>query len=145
MPLAYHEDVDFEFFIPAAFVLLGLLTLVLYRRLREPADGADSRSNWAGTAAIGLAVLAAGLYGLAWIVPTEAETGIRRTIADVCLVATMLYALVVGPGLAGKAVQLVRTRGERRRALLAFFVGNAGLAWFVGAMVACTVTDACFH
>jgi hypothetical protein len=24
-------------------------------------------------------------------------------------------------------------------------VGNAGLAWFVGAMVACTVTDACFH
>jgi hypothetical protein len=27
MPLAYHKDVDFEFFVPAAFVLLGLLTL----------------------------------------------------------------------------------------------------------------------
>jgi hypothetical protein len=83
MPLAYHKDVDFEFFTPAAFVLLGLLTLVLYRRLREPDDGADSRSNWAGTAVIALAVLAAVLYGLAWIVPKAAESGVSRTIADV--------------------------------------------------------------
>lgn len=120
MPLAYHKDVDFEFFIPAGFVLLGLLTLVLYRRLREPDDGADSRSNWAGTAVIALAVLAAVLYGLAWIVPTEAESGVRRTIADVCLLATMAYALLVGPVLGVKAAQLVPTGGERRRALLGF-------------------------
>jgi Na+/citrate or Na+/malate symporter len=145
MPLAYHKDVDFEFFIPAAFVLLGLMTLVLYWRLREPDDRGDPRSNWAGTAVIALAVLAAVLYGLAWIVPTEAESGVRRTIADVCLLATMAYALLVGPVLGVKAAQLVPTRGEKRRALLGFFVGNAGLAWFVGAMVACTVTDACFH
>ena len=145
MPLAYHEDVDFELFIPAAFVLLALLTFVLYRRLREPDDGADPRSNWAATAAIALGVLAALLYGLAWIVPTEAETGVRRTIADVCLVATISYVLVVGPGLGMTAIQLVRTRGQKLRALIGFFLGMAGFAWFVGALVACTVTDACFH
>jgi hypothetical protein len=40
---------------------------------------------------------------------------------------------------------LVRSRGQKRRAIVGFLIGFAGVAWSVGAMVACMVSDGCFH
>jgi hypothetical protein len=144
MVLACQENLVLGVFASAAFLLLGLVTFILHRRLREPADDAASGPNLAATAAIALAVLAALLYGLAWIVPTEAESGVRRTIADACLIGTFLYAFGVGPGLGASGVQRVRTQGQKSRALIGFFIGNAGLAWFVAVLAACSVIGDCF-
>ena len=146
MPLAYHKDVPTELYVPIALAALGGVTLLLYRRVREPPRGVDrSRPNWAATAAIALGLVAAAAYGLAWVVPTEAESGIRRTIGDVCLVVTLAYALAVGPVLGAVGLNLVISRGQKVRATIGFLVGYVGLAWALGGTVACLVSDGCFH
>jgi hypothetical protein len=111
MPLAYHKDVPTELYVPIAFAVLGVVALLLYTRLREPALGnAGGRSNWAATAAIVLGLVAAAT--LAWFIPTEAETGVRRTIGDVGVAIALAYALLVGPALGLAAMILVRRRGQ---------------------------------
>jgi hypothetical protein len=146
MPLAYHRDVPTELYVPIALGVLGLVTLLLYWRLREPPpENGTDRSNRPATAAIVLGLAALAGVGAAWLVPTEAESGVRRTIGDVGLVVAFAYTLAVGPVLGIAAVSLVRTRGQKLRAIVAFLVGFFGLAWAVGALVACGVSDGCFH
>jgi MFS family permease len=146
MTLAYHKDVPTELYVPIAFAVLGVVAFLLYTRLREPALGnAGDRSNWAATAAIVLGLVAIAAATLAWFSPTEAETGVRRTIGDVGIVVALAYALLVGPVLGLAAMILVRSRGQIRRAIVGFLIGFAGVAWAVGAMVACMVSDGCFH
>jgi hypothetical protein len=40
---------------------------------------------------------------------------------------------------------LVRRRGQKRRAIVGFLIGFAGIAWGAGVMVACMISDGCFH
>jgi hypothetical protein len=103
------------------------------------------RSNWAAPAAIVLGLVAALAYGLSWVVPTEAETGVRRTIGDVGIVIALAYILAVGPLLGIAGAMLVETREQKLRATIGFLFGFVGLAGAVGSMVACTVSDGCFH
>lgn len=146
MPLAYHKDVPTELYVPIAFAVLGVVALLLYRRLREPPSGdAGGRSNWPATAAIVLGLLAIAAASVAWFVPTEAESGVRRTIGDVGIVVALAYEFVVGPLLGLAGISLVRRRGQKRRAIFGFLFGFVGVAWGVGAMVACMVSDGCFH
>lgn len=146
MPLAYHKDVPTELYVPIAFAVLGVVAFLLYTRLREPAlVNAGGRSNWAASAAIVLGLVAIAAATLAWFIPTEAETGVRRTIGDVGIVIALAYALLVGPILGLAAMILVRRRGQKRRAIVGFLIGFAGVAWVAGAMVACMVSDGCFH
>jgi hypothetical protein len=145
MALGYHKDVPTEVFVPIAMAFLAGATLLIHRRLRGPPPGDETRANWGATAAIVLGLAAATAYGVAWIVPTEAETGFRRTIGDVGIVITLAYVLAVGPLLGIAGVTLVGTTGQKRRAIIGFFVGFVGLAWAVGSMVACIVSDGCFH
>jgi hypothetical protein len=146
MPLAYHVDVPTEVYVPIAFAVLGAVTLLLYRRLREPPpDDRDDRSNRPATVAIVLGLVALAAYGVAWLVPTEAESGVRRTIGDVGLVVVLGYAYAVGPVLGVAGVRLVRTRGQKMRAIVGFVLGFLGFAWGVGSIVACIVSDGCFH
>jgi hypothetical protein len=146
MVLAYHKDVATELYVPIAFAFLGLVTLLLYRRLREPPRGVgNGRPNWPAAAAIVLALVAALGIAVAWLVPTEAESGVRRTIGDVGIVIAMVYQLVVGPLLGLAGVNLVRSRGHKLLAVVGFVMGYAGLAWAAGSLVACVVSDGCFH
>jgi hypothetical protein len=146
MPLAYHKDVPTELYVPIAMALLAGATLLLYRRLREPPQGDKTgRSNWAATAAIVLGLVAVVAYGLSWVVPTEAETGVRRTIGDVGIVITLVYVVAVGPLLGIAGATLVKTRGQKLRAIIGFLFGFVGFAWAAGSMVACIVSDGCFH
>ena len=146
MPLAYHKDVPTELYVPIALAVLGAVAVLLYRRLREPPPGVGSgRPNWPATAAIALGLVAVTCIGLAWLVPTEAESGVRRTIGDVAIVITLAYTFVVGPLLGVAAVNRVHSRGQKLRAIIGFLVGFVGFAWGVGAMVACIVSDGCFH
>lgn len=146
MPLAYHKDVPTELYVPIALAALGVVAFLFYRALREPAPGAaGDRSNWAATAAIVLGLVAIASWTVAWFVPTEAESGVRRTIGDVGIVIALAYALLVGPALGFVALILVRSRGQKRRAILGFLLGFFGVAWGIGAMVACIVSDGCFH
>jgi FtsH-binding integral membrane protein len=146
MPLAYHKDVPTELYVPIAFAVLGVLAFLLYKGLREPPLGdAGGRSNWPAKAAIVLGLAAIAAATLAWFIPIEAESGVRRTIADVGIVIALVYALVVGPLLGLVGITLVRSRGHRRQAIFGFLFGFVGLAWAVGTMVACIVSDGCFH
>ena len=146
MPLAYHKDVPTELYVPIAFAVLGVLAFLLHRRLREPPLGdAGGRSNWPATVAIVLGLVAIAAATLAWFIPTEAENGVRRTISDVGIVMALAYVFLVGPLLGLGGITLVRKRGQKRRAVLGFLFGFVGLAWAVGAMVACMVSDGCFH
>jgi hypothetical protein len=146
MPIAYHKDVPTEVFVPIAMAFLAVATLLLHRRLRGPPPGDETgRSNWGATAAIVVGLAAAMAYGLSWIVPTEAETGVRRTIGDVGIVIALAYVLAVGPLLGIAGVTLVDTRGHKLRAIIGFLFGFVGLAWAVGSIVACIVSDGCFH
>ena len=146
MPLAYHKDVPTELYVPIAFAVLGVLAVLFYRRLREPPLGDSSgRSNWPATAAIVLGLVAFAATSLAWFIPTEAESGLRRTIGDAGILIALAYALVVGPLLGLAGITLVRRRGQKGRAILGFLLGFAGVAWGVGVMVACMVSDGCFH
>jgi hypothetical protein len=61
------------------------------------------------------------------------------------LVVTLVYVYAVGPVLGIAAVNLVRTRGQKLRAIVGFVLGFFGFAWSVGAIVACGVSDGCFH
>jgi hypothetical protein len=90
-------------------------------------------------------LVAALAYGLSWVVPTEAETGVRRTIGDVGIVIALAYILAVGPLLGIAGAMLVETREQKLRATIGFLFGFVGLAGAVGSMVACTVSDGCFH
>jgi hypothetical protein len=146
MLLAYHKDVPTEVYVPIAMACLAAVTLLLSGLLREPPEGDQTgRSNWAATAAIGLGLAAAVAYALSWSVPTEAETGVRRTIGDVGIVIALAYILAVGPILGVKGVMLVDTRGQKLRAIIGFLFGLVGFAWAVGSIVACVVSDGCFH
>jgi len=146
MPLAYHKDVPTELYVPIALAVLGAVTLLLYRRLREPLpDDHPDRSNWPATAAILLGLVALAALGVGWLVPGEAESGVRRTIGDVGLVVALAYAYAVGPVLGIAGVNLVRTRGQKMRAIVGFVLGFLGFAWGAGAIVACWVSDGCFH
>ena len=121
-------------------------TFLLYRRLPEPPPGDKSgRSNWGATAAIVLGLAAAGAYGLSWVVPTEAETGVRRTIGDVGIVIALGYILAVGPFLGIAGATLVETRGQKLRAIIGFLFGFVGFGCAAGSIVACIVSDGCFH
>ena len=144
--LAYHKDVPTELYVPLAFAVLAVAAFLLYRGLREPAlHDAGGRSNWGATGAIALGLVALAATTLAWFLPTEAETGARRTIGDVSIVIALVYALLVGPVLGLAAIILVRSRGQKRRAIGGFLFGFAGVAFSVGAIVACMVSDGCFH
>jgi hypothetical protein len=146
MALAYHKDVPTEVYVPIAIALLAGATFLLYRRLREPPQGDKTGpSNWGANAAIILGLAAASAYGLSWVVPTEAESGVRRTIGDVGIVIALGYILAVGPLLGIAGATLVGTRGQKLRATVGFVFGFVGFAWVVGAMVACMVSDGCFH
>jgi hypothetical protein len=146
MPLAYHKDVPTEVYVPIALAVLGVVTLLLYWRLREPPpDDRSDRSNRPATAAIGLGLVALAGLGVGWLVPGEAESGVRRTIGDVGLVAALAYAYAVGPVLGIAGVNLVRIRGQKMRAIVGFVLGFLGFAWGAGAIVACWVSDGCFH
>ena len=145
LPLAYHKDVPTELYVPIALAALGLVSLLIYRRLREPPTESVHQTNWPATAAIALGLVAVAAIGIAWLVPTEAESGVRRTIADVALVFVMAYELGVGPALGIVGVSRVRSSGGKVRAIAGFVIGFAGVAWFAGAMVACAVSDGCFH
>jgi cytochrome bd-type quinol oxidase subunit 2 len=146
MPLAYHTDVPTETYVPIALAILGVVTLVLVWRLREPPPGdLDERFNWPAAAAIVLCLVALAAYGVAWLVPTEAESGVRRTIADVCLIVVLAYVFAVGPVLGIAGVSLVRSRGQKLAAIAGFLLGCFGLASAIGALVACGVSDGCFH
>ena len=146
MLLAYHKDVPTEVYVPIAMACLAGVTLLLAGLLREPPEGATvGRSNWAATAAIGLGLAAAVAYAFAWFVPTEAETGVRRTIGDVGIVIALAYVLALGPFLGVTGAVLVGTRGQKLRAIIGFLVGFVGFAWVVGSLVACGVSDGCFH
>jgi len=90
-------------------------------------------------------VAAAVAYGLSWVLPTEAETGVRRTIGDVGIVIALAYILAVGPLLGIAGATLVETRGQKLRAIIGFLFGFVGFAWAVGSMIACIVSDGCFH
>jgi hypothetical protein len=146
MPLAYHKDVPTELYVPIALAMLGAVAVLLYWRLRNPPPGVRSgRPNSPATAAIALGLVAVTCIGLAWLVPTEAESGIRRTIGDVAIVIVLAYAFVVGPLLGVAAVNRVRSRGQKLRAIVGFLFGFVGFAWGVGQMVACGVSDGCLH
>lgn len=145
MPLAYHKDVPTEFYVPIALATLGLVSLFIYRRLREPPTESVHRTNWPATVAIALGMVAAAAIGIAWFLPTEAESGARRTIADVALLFVIAYELGAGPALGIVGVSRVRSSGGKVRATAGFVIGFAGVAWFAGAMVACIVSDGCFH
>lgn len=146
VPLAYHKDDRDEVYLPISFLILGVVTLLVYRRLRESsaANGSEG-SNWAATAAIVVFLVAVAGYAVAWFVPTEAESGVRRTIGDVGIVVVLAYTYAVGPLLGVAGVKLVRTRGQRHRAIVGFLFGCAGFTYGVGAMVACWITESCAH
>ena len=146
MLLAYHKDVPTEIYVPIAMALLAGATFLLYRRLREPPQGDETRrSNWAATAAIVLGLVAVAAYALSWLVPTEAESGARRTIGDVGIVITLVYVVAVGPVLGITGVRRVETQGQKLRAIIGFLFGFVGVAWAAGSIVACIVSDGCFH
>jgi uncharacterized membrane protein YfcA len=146
MPSAYHKDVPTELYVPIALAVLAVVALLLFVRLREPPPGERSnRSNWPATAAIVLGLVALAAVGAAWLIPTEAESGVRRTIGDVGIVIALAYEFTVGPILGVAGVSLVRSRGQRLRAIFGFLVGFFGFAWGVGVIVACWVSDGCFH
>lgn len=145
VPLAYHRDVPTEAYVPIALATLGLVSVFIYRRLREPQTENVHGTNWPATAAIALGLVAVVAIAVAWLLPTEAESGVRRTIADVALLIVLAYVLAAGPALGIVGISRVRSSGGKIRAMAGFVIGFAGVAWFAGAMAACMVSDGCFH
>lgn len=145
--LAYHADDEIaravttgEIVIAAILVVIAIALLL---RLRgAPTEGRNRMARIAATvAAIGI-----GAYVAAYrVIPYGDDPGDALVALGFGLLMLMLAVGVVGPFLAILGLERVRESGERVLAVAAFVASLVLPGIFVANVIACAVTDACFH
>lgn len=144
--LAYHADDEIaravttgEIVIAAILVVIAIALLL---RLRgAPTEGRNRRARTAAAVVgIGLAT-----YVVNRLIPYSDDPG-EATLALLTVFYVLTFAVgVIGPFLAILGLEQVKQSGERVLAVAAF-VGSLVLPGiFVANVIACAVTDACFH
>ena len=146
--LAYHADDEIaravakgEIVIGAVLVAIGI-TLLL--RLRGAPAG--RRNRWARAACV-VAGTGIAAYAVSRSLPTGEEDDPSDLLIGFALAIFLLEWLIgiVGPVLAIQGLGRVRYEGERGLAVAAFVASLVLPGIFFANLIACAVTDACFH
>jgi hypothetical protein len=144
--LAYHADDEIaravaigEIVIAAILVVIAIALLM---RLRgAPTEGRNRMARIAATvAAVGIAAYVANR-----VIPYGDDPGDALLVVLFALLMLMLAVGVAGPFLAILGLERVRTSGERVLAVAAFVASLVLPGIFIANVIACAVTDACFH
>ena len=146
VPLAYHADDEITRVVTIGEVFLGMALVVIGLALMHRLQGAPEggRNRWARRAAVvvGLGIAA---YVLHRAIPYGDDPSDPLVGLAVGLLLLMLAVGVVGPFFAIWGLEGVRQSGERRLAVVAFVASLVLPGIFLANVVACAVTDACFH
>lgn len=146
LPLAYHRDDEIDRVVAMGEIAVGLVLLVigiaLMRRLEDAPVGGPNRLARFAALVVGIGIAA---YALGRALPDGDElSGALLALAAALLLIVFVVGLV-GPILATFALDRVRSDGEGRLAVVTFVASLALPGIFVANVVACYVTDACFH
>jgi hypothetical protein len=144
--LAYHADDEIARAVATGEIVIGVLLVVigialLWRLRGAPAGG---RNGWARAAA---AVASVGIaaYLLYHFIP-ESDDPSNAVLGLFYALLLLMMAVGVGaPFVAILGLGNVRDSGERRLAVAAFVASLVLPGIFFANLVACAVTDACFH
>jgi hypothetical protein len=145
LPLAYHADDEIARDVARGEIVLAFVLIVIGIALMRRLEGAPSGRNL--VARIAAAVVAVGIvaYALNRVIPYGDDPNKALVTLGISLLLVEFAAGVVGPILGIRALQYVRSRGERRLAVLAFVMSLVLPGILAANVVACAVTDACFH
>ena len=146
LPLAYHADDEIARALAVGEVVIGALLILigvaLLRRLRGAPPG--GRNPTARAAAV-IAVIGVAAYLVYHFLPDEDDPSDALVGLGFALLLMMLAVGVVGPFVAIWGLERVMTSGERRLAVAAFVASFVLPGIFFANVIACAVTDACFH
>jgi hypothetical protein len=144
LPLAYDADDEIDRVVVIGEIVLGVVLIVIGLALMRRLQGAPERgrNRWARRAAVVVA-LGIGAYALGRLIPDDSDQPLLALAIALFLVTWLVG--VAGPVLAVFGLDLVRYQGERRLAVAAFVASLVLPGIFVANVVACAVTDACFH
>ena len=146
--LAYHADDEIARAVAIGEIVLAVILAVVGLAVLRSLRGAPSggRNRWARAASI-VAGIGIAAYVVSRIIPSGDEDDPRDVVIGLALALFLLEWLIgiVGPVLAIQGLGRVRYDGERRLAAAAFVASLVLPAIFFANVIACAVTDACFH
>jgi hypothetical protein len=144
--LAYHADDEIARAVAIGEIVIGALLVVigiaLLRRLRGAPPG--GRNPTARAAAV-IAAIGVAAYLVYHFLPDEDDPSDALLGLGYALFLLMLAVGVVGPFVAIWGLERVKASGERRLAVAAFVANLVLPGIFFANVIACAVTDACFH
>lgn len=145
LPLAYHADDEIARVETVGYVVLGVLLAVVGFVLMWRIRGAPRGRNRLARLAAVVAAIGIGAYGLLrWAPLDDDPSGVALALLYLVLLLPFV-AGVAGPVLAVTGLGRVAMHGERSLAVLAFVSSLVVPGLFVVSVVACVITDACFH
>jgi hypothetical protein len=143
--LAYHADDEIARDVAIGEVVLAVVLIVIGIALMRRLEGAPSGKN--RRARLAAAVVAGGIlaYALNRAIPYGDDPNGVLVALGLSLFLIEYAVGIAGPFLAILALERVRHEGERRLAVLTFTASLVLPGIFVANVVACALTDACFH
>ena len=144
--LAYHADDEIARAVANGEIVIGALLVVigiaLLWRLRGAPAGGRNRMARIAALVVGIGIAAYVLYR---VIPYGDDPSSALVGLGFGLLLLMLAAGVGGPFLGILGLEQVRHSGERHLAVAAFVASLVLPGIFFANLIACVVTDACFH
>jgi hypothetical protein len=144
-PLAYHADDEIARDVARGEIALAIALIVIGIALMRRLEGAPAGRNLLARIASAVSAIGIAAYVLNRAIPYGDDPKGALVTLGLSLLFVEFAAGVIGPILGIRALQCVRTKGERRLAVLAFVTSLVLPGLFAANVVACAVTDACFH
>jgi hypothetical protein len=144
--LAYHADDEIARAVATGKIVAGVLLvfigIALLLRLRGASAGGRNRMARVATLVVGVGIAAYVLYR---VIPYGDDPNDALVGLGYLLLLLMLGVGVGGPFLAIFGLEEVRNSGESLLAVAAFVASLVLPGIFFANLIACAVTDACFH
>lgn len=145
LPLAYHADDEIARDVARGEIVLAVVLIVIGIALMRRLEGAPSGRNLFARIAAAVVAIGIAAYALERAIPYGDDPNGALVTLGISLFFVEFAAGLVGPILSIRALQYVRYKGERRLAVMTFVASLALPGIFAANVVACAVTDACFH
>ena len=145
LTLAYHADDEIARDVARGEIVLAIVLIVIGIALMRRLEGAPAGRNLVARIAAAVSAIGIAAYALNRAIPYGDDPNGALVALGLTLLFVEFAAGVVGPILGIRALQYVRTKGERRLAVLAFVTSLVLPGIFAANVLACALTDACFH
>jgi hypothetical protein len=145
LPLAYHAEDEIARDVARGEIVLAFVLIVIGIALMRRLEGAPPGRNHVARVAAAVAAVGIAAYALNKLIPYGDDPNGALVTLGLSLFFVEFAVGLVGPVLAILGLQAVRGNGERRLAVVAFIISLVLPGIFAANVVACAVTDACFH